>query len=108
MHERLSPPQQVAHLRTQFAIVVPAQDNGFEAEQGLCDVAMRRSRLRSIECLQGAQVQQSGTGGRPHGRDLRRMAFQGLCLFAVPVELTAKPRSQRHGAHIGTAILQSA
>ena len=33
---------------------------------------------------------------------------QGLCLFSVPVELTSKPWSQRHGAHIGTAILQHA
>ena len=108
MHERLSPPQQVAHLRTQFAIVVPAQDDGFGAEQGLSDVPVGGARLRSIECLQGAQVQQSGTRGRPHGRDLRRMAFQGLCLFAVPVELTAKTRSQWHSARIGITILQHA
>lgn len=108
MHERLSPPQQVTHLRAQFTILAPAQDDGFEAEQGLGDVAMRRSCLRSIERLQGTQVQQSGTRGRPHGRDLRRMAFKGLCLFSVPVELTSKPWTQRHGARIGVAILQSA
>ena len=53
-------------------------------------------------------MQQSGTGGRPYGRDLRRMAFQGLCVSMESVELTAKPLSQRHGAHIGTAILQIA
>ena len=98
----------MAHLRTQFAILVPAQDDGFQAKQGLGDVAMGCARLRSIERLQGTQVQQSGTGGRPYGRDLRRMAFQGLNVSVQYIELTAMPRSQRHGAHIGTAILQIA
>ncbi len=108
MHECPTPAQQVTHLRAEFAILAPAQDDGFKAEQGLGDVPVGGARLRSIERLQGTQVQQSGTGGRPHGRDLRRMAFQDLCLFAVPVELTAKPWSQRHGAHIGAAIVQHA
>ena len=56
MHECGTPAQQVTHLCSEFAILVPAQDDGFEAEQGLGDVAMRRSRLRSIERLQGTQV----------------------------------------------------
>lgn len=43
IHEKFGPPQQVTHLRAEFAILVPAQDDGFEAEQGLGDIAMRRS-----------------------------------------------------------------
>ena len=99
-------PLALPHLRTQFAVFVPAQDDGFQAEQVLCDVAMRRTRLRGIERLQGAQVQQRGAGDWPCRIDLQRMAFQGLRLCIEGVELATKARRQRHGAHVGSAVSQ--
>ena len=53
-HIRLGPSHQVAHLRAEFAILVPTPYNSFETEQGLSDVSMRRARLRGVERLQGA------------------------------------------------------
>ena len=45
MHECPTPAQQMTQLRAEFTILAPAQDDGLEAEQGLGDIAMRRSRL---------------------------------------------------------------
>lgn len=44
-HARLCTPEQVAHLRAQLAVFVPAKDDGFQPEQGLGNVAVRRARL---------------------------------------------------------------
>lgn len=106
VHERLGTPQEVTHLRAQFAILTPAKDDGFETEQGLGDVAMRRARLRGIKRLQSAQVQQRGAGHCPRRIDLRLMAFQGLCLRVERVELAAQLRRQRYGAGVGGAVSQ--
>ena len=53
---RLGPSHQMAHLRAQLPVFMPTQDDGFDAKQGLGDVAMRRARLRGIKRLQRAPL----------------------------------------------------
>ena len=56
VHVCLGAPEQISHLCTKFTILVPTTRHGLEAEQGLGDIAMRCTRLRSVECLQGAKL----------------------------------------------------
>jgi len=58
VHVCLGPPQQVPHLRAQFAIRVPARRSCLQTDQGLGDVSVRSASLRSVERLQGAVMQQ--------------------------------------------------
>lgn len=50
-------PQQVPNLRAQLTVRMPSQHNDAQAEQDLRNLTVRRSGLRGIERLQGAQVQ---------------------------------------------------
>ena len=76
LHETLGPRDEMADLRPQDAIGVPLRAHGLGAEERDGDVAMRGARLRRIECLQGAQMQQAGAGERPCMRVMQRIAIE--------------------------------
>jgi hypothetical protein len=100
--------QQVTHLRAQFAVFVPSQNDGFKAEQRLGDVAMRRARERGIKRMQGAQMQNRGAGGGLGRIRTQRMPFKGLRLRAEGVKVPTEAPCQRHRARISGPIHQVA
>lgn len=89
-HVRLGAPQQVPDLGAQFAIGVPAS-RGFEPEQDLGNLAVRRTGLRAIERLQGAKMQQRGPGDRPRGFLRERTPLKKLCLRIEGINWRRRP-----------------
>ena len=45
IHERAPAAQEIAHLRSQFAVGVPTVGNGIGTENALGDIAMRRTGI---------------------------------------------------------------
>lgn len=62
-HEFLCTCQNMANLRAQFTVGVPARLNFIRAKQRARNITVRGAGLLGVECLQGAQMQQSRARG---------------------------------------------
>ncbi len=104
-HQTLGPTQEVANLRTKFAICCPALAHGVSAEQCPGNVAMACTGPPPIERLQGAQMQQRRAARwSRQGSGNFAMKYTRLCL--VLGQPCARGRVERHHQTASRAVFQ--